>query len=83
MEALTNELYQGARKIISEVQAMGGMTKAVVSGYPKMKIEEAATRRQADIDSGKEVIVGGTKQEETTMLCGLYTSLLISLSFSQ
>lgn len=61
MESLTNEIYQAAKKIIEEVEEMGGMTKAVVSGYPKMKIEEAATRRQADIDSGKEVIVGVNK----------------------
>jgi methylmalonyl-CoA mutase N-terminal domain/subunit len=43
------------------VFCVGGMTKSVVSGYPKMKIEEAATRRQADIDSGKETIVGVNK----------------------
>lgn len=61
MEALTNELYQGAKKILTEVEKLGGMTKAVVEGFPKRKIEEAATRRQADIDSGKEVIVGVNK----------------------
>jgi methylmalonyl-CoA mutase N-terminal domain/subunit len=40
MEALTHELYQGARAIVTEVEAMGGMTKAVNSGFPKLKIEE-------------------------------------------
>jgi methylmalonyl-CoA mutase N-terminal domain/subunit len=40
MEALTNELYHGARAIVTEVEAMGGMTKAVNSGFPKLKIEE-------------------------------------------
>jgi methylmalonyl-CoA mutase len=61
MEALTNELYLSAKKIIEEIEEQGGMTKSVNSGYPKLKIEEAATRRQADIDSGKEVIVGVNK----------------------
>ena len=61
MEALTNEIYQGAKAIVEEVEKQGGMTKSVVTGYPKLKIEESATRRQADIDSGKEVIVGVNK----------------------
>lgn len=47
--------------IINEVEEMGGMTKAIVSGMPKLRIEEAAARRQAKIDSGAEVIVGVNK----------------------
>jgi len=58
IEALTNELAVAARKLIAEVEELGGMTKAVASGMPKLKIEEAAARRQARIDRGEEVIVG-------------------------
>mmetsp|Transcript_22031 Transcript_22031/g.16418 ORF Transcript_22031/g.16418 Transcript_22031/m.16418 type:complete len:186 (-) Transcript_22031:432-989(-) len=61
METLTDELVREAGKIISEVEALGGMTKAIVSGMPKMRIEESAARRQAKIDSGAEVIVGVNK----------------------
>ena len=61
MENLTEEVYQEAKKIIEEVEDMGGMAKAVASGFPKLKIEECAARRQANIDSGKEVIVGVNK----------------------
>ncbi|KAI9197349.1 methylmalonyl-CoA mutase-domain-containing protein [Polychytrium aggregatum] len=61
MESLTNELYDSARKQIDEIEEMGGMSKAVASGMPKLRIEEAAARRQARIDSGKEVIVGVNK----------------------
>merc|ERR1719233_1483544 len=61
MESLTEEVYQEARKIVEEVEGMGGMAKAVASGGPKLKIEECAARRQANIDSGKEVIVGVNK----------------------
>jgi methylmalonyl-CoA mutase len=50
-----------ARKIIDEVESMGGMAKAVASGMPKLRIEESATSRQARIDSGEEVIVGVNK----------------------
>jgi methylmalonyl-CoA mutase len=53
MEALTNDLYEEAMKIIDEVEAMGGMAKAVASGMPKLKIEESAAKRQARIDSGQ------------------------------
>ena len=45
METLTNELAQEARKIIDEVEELGGMTQAIISGMPKMRIEEAAARR--------------------------------------
>merc|ERR1712115_411928 len=63
MESLTEEVYQEARKIVEEVEGMGGMAKAVASGWPKLKIEECAARRQANIDSGKEVIVGVNKYQ--------------------
>ena len=61
MESLTKELYDEALKIIKEVEELGGMTNAIVSGMPKMRIEESAARRQAKIDSGKETIVGVNK----------------------
>ena len=58
VESLTNALVVEARKIIDEVEEMGGMTRAVESGMPKLRIEEAAARRQARIDRGEDVIVG-------------------------
>ena len=58
VESLTHALASHARALIGEVEEYGGMTKAVESGMPKMKIEEAAARRQARIDRGDEVIVG-------------------------
>jgi methylmalonyl-CoA mutase len=58
LERLTHELMRGAWKLIEEVEELGGMTKAIEAGIPKMRIEEAAARRQANIDSGKDVIVG-------------------------
>jgi methylmalonyl-CoA mutase len=61
IEALTKDLSDAALKIIEEVEAMGGMAKAVVSGKPKLYIEEAAARKQARIDSGEDVIVGVNK----------------------
>ncbi len=61
VERLTADLAQEARKLIDEVEAMGGMTKAVESGMPKLRIEEAAAIRQARIDRGEEVIVGVNK----------------------
>ena len=61
VEALTNDLAEKAWALIEEVEAMGGMTKAVASGLPKRLIEEAATRKQAAIDRGDEVIVGVNK----------------------
>jgi len=61
MENLTHEVAEAAWKIIEEVEAQGGMVKAIASGGPKLKIEEAATRRQARIDSAQEVIVGVNK----------------------
>ena len=61
VENLTKELADAAWEIIQEVDQMGGMTKAVASGMPKLRIEEAAARRQAAIDRGDEVIVGVNK----------------------
>ncbi len=58
VESLTAELAHEAWKLIEEVEELGGMTKAVASGMPKLRIEEAAARRQAAIDRGEEVIVG-------------------------
>nr|WP_316655978.1 methylmalonyl-CoA mutase [uncultured Gellertiella sp.] len=58
VESLTDDLATRAWALIEEVEAMGGMTKAVASGFPKRMIEEAATRRQAAVDRGDEVIVG-------------------------
>ncbi|MAZ20677.1 methylmalonyl-CoA mutase [Roseovarius sp.] len=61
VESLTHELAEAAWKIIEEVDEMGGMTKAVASGMPKLRIEESAATRQAMIDRGDEVIVGVNK----------------------
>ena len=61
VESLTHALASEAWKIIGEVEELGGMTKAVASGMPKLRIEEAAARRQAKIDRGEEVIVGVNK----------------------
>ncbi|MGK9235971.1 methylmalonyl-CoA mutase [Inquilinus limosus] len=61
VEALTAELAGRARALIDEVEAMGGMTKAVEAGLPKLRIEESATRRQARIDRGEQTIVGVNK----------------------
>jgi len=61
MEKLTDQVYEEARRIVEEVEGMGGMASAVASGWPKLKIEECAAKRQANIDSAKEVIVGVNK----------------------
>jgi methylmalonyl-CoA mutase len=61
VESLTAELAEKAWALIEEVEEMGGMTKAVASGMPKLRIEESAARRQAMIDRGDEVIVGVNK----------------------
>ncbi|OMH84612.1 Methylmalonyl-CoA mutase, mitochondrial [Zancudomyces culisetae] len=69
IESLTNSVYEEALSIVKEIEEMGGMSKAVASGLPKIKIQESAARRQAQIDSGKETIVGVNKykpEEETT-----------------
>lgn len=61
VEYLTHELITKAREHLAEVEKFGGMTKAIEAGIPKLRIEEAAARRQAKIDSGKETIVGLNK----------------------
>lgn len=58
VESLTHALVEKALQHMDEVEALGGMAKAIEAGIPKMRIEEAATKRQARIDTGKEVIVG-------------------------
>ncbi len=63
LEHLTHSLAAEANRLIDEVEEMGGMTKAVASGLPKLRIEEAAARRQAKIDRGEEVIVGVNKYQ--------------------
>lgn len=68
VESLTNELMNRAWEHIEEIENLGGMTKAIETGLPKMRIEEASARRQAYIDSGKEAIIGvnryGLEKEE-------------------
>jgi len=61
VESLTNSMAEEAWKLIQEVEEMGGMTAAVESGLPKLRIEEAAARKQARIDRGEEVVVGVNK----------------------
>lgn len=69
VEALTDSMVTEARKLIAEVEDMGGMTKAVDAGLPKLRIEEAAARKQARVDRGEEIVVGVNKyqrgEEET------------------
>ncbi|MCE7064131.1 methylmalonyl-CoA mutase [Dyadobacter sp. CY326] len=69
VEYLTKELVEKAWTLIEEVESLGGMTKAIETGLPKMRIEEAAAKKQARIDSGKDVIVGvnrfKTKEKDT------------------
>ena len=61
VEALTNDLAQSAWKLIEEVEKLGGMAKAIETGVPKMRIEEAAARAQGRIDSNAQTIVGVNK----------------------
>mgnify|MGYP006411725247 FL=1 len=61
VESLTASLVNEARKLIDEVDAMGGMTRAVEAGLPKLRIEESAARKQARVDRGEEVVVGVNK----------------------
>lgn len=74
IESLTRQLVERARKHIDEIASYGGMTKAIEKGIPKMRIEEAAARKQARIDSGHEIIVGvnafksSSKEEEIPIL---------------
>lgn len=65
VETLTAELTEQAWKLIEEVESLGGMTKAIESGVPKMRIEQAAAAKQARIDSGRDVIVGMNKYLST------------------
>ncbi|MEG0381563.1 MAG: methylmalonyl-CoA mutase family protein, partial [Kurthia sp.] len=61
VETLTNELMEKAWALIEEIEELGGMAKAIETGLPKMKIEEAAAKKQAQIDSSKEIIIGVNK----------------------
>jgi methylmalonyl-CoA mutase len=61
VESLTNEIAEKAWKLIEEVEELGGMTKAIETGIPKIRIEEAAARKQARIDSTQDIIVGVNK----------------------
>lgn len=61
VEKLTHDITEKAWSLIEEVEALGGMTKAIEAGIPKLRIEEAAARKQARIDSGQDVIVGVNK----------------------
>ena len=61
VEKLTEDMCSAAWKIIEEVEEMGGMTKAVAAGMPKLSIEESATKKQAKVDSGKRIVVGVNK----------------------
>ena len=63
VERLTHSIVEEAQKIIDEIEELGGMAKAIESGMPKMRIEEAAARKQARIDQGIEVIVGVNKYQ--------------------
>ncbi|MBF9238259.1 methylmalonyl-CoA mutase [Hymenobacter sp. BT683] len=63
VESLTHELANKAWALIQEVEELGGMAKAIETGLPKLRIEEAAARKQARIDSGKEIIVGVNKYQ--------------------
>lgn len=65
LEYLTDQLIKAASTLIDEVETLGGMTRAIESGIPKLRIEEAAAARQARIDSGEEVIVGVNRFQTT------------------
>ena len=70
MERLTESVYAAAQELIAEVEELGGMTRAIQAGMPKLRIEEAAARRQARVDSGEDTIVGVNKYrlgEETPL----------------
>jgi methylmalonyl-CoA mutase len=63
VEALTAALIDEAQKILDEIEGLGGMTKAIETGMPKLRIEESAAKKQAAIDSGRDVIVGVNKYQ--------------------
>jgi methylmalonyl-CoA mutase len=72
IESLTDGIIKEARKIIDEVEALGGMAKAIETGMPKLRVEESAARKQARIDQGLDVIVGVNKyklDEDTPWTC--------------
>ena len=66
VEYLTNELIEKAGALMEEVEQLGGMTKAIETGLPKLRIEEAAARKQARIDGGKDIVVGVNRYKPTT-----------------
>lgn len=66
IETLTDQIVQRAWTLIEEVEEMGGMTKAIEAGIPKLRIEEAATKKQARVDSGRDIIVGVNKFQPKT-----------------
>ena len=66
VEKITEDIANNAWKLIQEVEELGGMTKAIEKGIPKMRIEEAAAKKQAKIDSGQDIIVGVNKYQLTT-----------------
>ena len=63
VESLTNSLIEEAQKTLDEIEGLGGMTKAIETGMPKLRIEESAAKKQAAIDSGRDVIVGVNKYQ--------------------
>ncbi|MBO8093874.1 MAG: cobalamin-dependent protein, partial [Prosthecochloris sp.] len=63
VESMTAELIEEARKLLKEIEDLGGMTAAIESGMPKLRIEESAAKKQAAIDSGRDVIVGVNKYQ--------------------
>ena len=63
VESLTNSLIEEAQKILDEIEELGGMTKAIETGMPKLRIEESAAKKQAAIDSSRDVIVGVNKYQ--------------------
>ena len=71
VETLTDELMEKAWALIEEIEELGGMAKAIETGLPKMKIEEAAAKRQAQIDSQKKSIIGVNKYRLRTRRCQL------------
>jgi methylmalonyl-CoA mutase len=66
MESLTRSVAAEARKVLKEIEELGGMIRAILQGMPKLRIEECATRRQARIDRGEDVIVGVNKYQPPT-----------------
>ena len=80
VESLTNELAHKAWELIQEIEKLGGMAKAIETGIPKMRIEEAAARTQARIDSGSQTIVGVNKYRLEKEALLIFLRLTIRLS---